>query len=341
MHTQTQTLSHHARFQFGLMQNLHTYIYTNTGGHARFQFGLMQHRIGPCGVLAAVQAQVFSLLLWPDGSDQNGGLSDHMDLDWDALDREVFKDVSTHTLAAAISHILWRCRPEGSTHGAKLVTVENGPLQFGPSSWESLRVIDCPSFDQLQAMACHILDMYAGAGGVVLLVYSAVLTRGIELVVEEAGNSSNSAGYGRNSLNASTTGGKKGGDGAHNSGKNAAGVGSPGGKNNGNGGTLFSNNNSLLSKMGVGTSNSHNLGASAGKIVYTLVVMEGGQPFCEQSLVNLLLTGSAVPTLEPKVICYSACMYVFMAIVFDLVIFCKMIKSVCTVVALGLLYLGK
>jgi hypothetical protein len=36
------------------------------GGDGRFQFGLIQHRNGPCGILAAVQAELLRELVWPE-----------------------------------------------------------------------------------------------------------------------------------------------------------------------------------------------------------------------------------------------------------------------------------
>ncbi len=60
------------------------------GGHGRFQFGFKQHRNGPCGVLAAVQAELLGEILWPMREEESQ--ADVME--WDRLDGEVLDDVS-------------------------------------------------------------------------------------------------------------------------------------------------------------------------------------------------------------------------------------------------------
>lgn len=205
-----------------------------SGGGGRFQFGLLQHRNGPCGVLAAVQAEILRYLVWPDKEED-----DNVDgMDWDTLDKEVLDQVSTKGLVTAVCSILWRARPDKDAQ-AKLV-VAHEQLSH-PLDYASLEVVECATTAQLEALVRCVLQMLVGPGGVVLLLYSVVITRGLHKVWEETGNTA---------------------------------------------------------KL---TPSLH--GDDDVASFHTLVVLEGGWPFCEQSLVNLFLTGQATAELDPKEDC--------------------------------------
>uniref|UniRef100_A0A7S0DVW3 PH domain-containing protein n=1 Tax=Hanusia phi TaxID=3032 RepID=A0A7S0DVW3_9CRYP len=151
------------------------------GGAGRFQFGLLQHRSGPCGALAAVQAELLKCIVWPDvQEDENVDC-----MDWDKLDREVLDDVSTRSLVTAISSILWRARPDKGSR-CKVVIVEDHLQDL--LDWRSLRVVQCSTYEQLEKLVRSSLDMFVKPGGLVLLVYGAVLTHGLHRVWEETGN---------------------------------------------------------------------------------------------------------------------------------------------------------
>jgi len=203
------------------------------GGEGRFQFGFKQHKNGPCGVLAAVQAELLGEILWPSTAEESQ--ADVME--WDRLDGEVLDDFTSKSLPTAISSILWRCRPDANA-SVKLVIVDE-PMET-PLKWECLRVIECSQQSQLQKMVQGVLNIFTGKGGVVLLLYSCVMTRGLQKVWEEAGN------------------------------------------------------------IGSSLSQAPPAAGDPPTRVQTLVVLEGGCPFCEQSLVNLFLIGQASPDLNPK-----------------------------------------
>ncbi len=103
-------------------------------------------------------------------------------------------------------------------------------------------MVECATEKSLAALVRSALDIFTQAGGVLLLLYSVVHTRGAQRVWEDAGNSS----------------------------KLAAVVTAPEEE-------------------------------TAAGVFQTLVMVVGeGWLFCEQCLVNLLLTGHAFPDLEPK-----------------------------------------
>ena len=104
-----------------------------SGGGGRFQFGLLQRRNGPCGVLAAVQAELLRYLVWPEL--EEGENTDSMD--WDTLDPEVMREVSAAGLVSAMSAILMRARLDKDAP-VKLVVVEDGLAH--PLAWDSLQV---------------------------------------------------------------------------------------------------------------------------------------------------------------------------------------------------------
>jgi len=200
------------------------------GGGGRFQFGLVQHRNGPCGVLAAVQAEILRYLVWPEmEEDENVD-----EMDWDTLDQEVLDQVSAKGLVTALSSILWRARPDKDA-SVKVVLADS---LAHPLDYPSLQVIECSSKPQVEALVRCVLKMLVNPGGVILLLYSVVMTRGVHKVWEEAGNTA---------------------------------------------------------KLTPSMQQEEEMA-----VFQTLVVMEGGWPFCEQSLVNLFLTGQASADLDPK-----------------------------------------
>ena len=151
------------------------------GGGGRFQFGLMQHRNGPCGILAAVQAELLRELVWPEiEEDENVDC-----MDWDTLEKDVLREVSTKSLVKAVSEIIWRARPE-KEDVAKMVLVDEELSH--PLAYDSLEVVTCGSKEQVLTLVRGVLDVFTRPGGVILLLYSVVLTRGCHKVWLEAGN---------------------------------------------------------------------------------------------------------------------------------------------------------
>jgi hypothetical protein len=111
-----------------------SYFKLQVSGGGRFQFGLLQHRNGPCGVLAAVQAELLRHLVWPET--EEGEDVDCMD--WDTLDKELLQEVTTKCLVAAVSTILWRARPAPEA-AAKVVLVERALAH--PLAWDTMEVL--------------------------------------------------------------------------------------------------------------------------------------------------------------------------------------------------------
>ena len=114
--------------------------------------GLVQHKNGPCGVLAAVNAEVISLLVRPVPS----------------------KVIDPGMLCAALGAILLRCASGGRVTLAKWTDLVGGALSeetFVADSAGTVAEILLPRAKTLM-----------GRGGCCLFCYSCVLTRGIEAV---------------------------------------------------------------------------------------------------------------------------------------------------------------
>jgi len=147
-------------------------------------FGLRQASGGPCGVLAAVQAELVREMLFPaDPAQEQGG---------PALERTVLPqagelDVNA-LLAAAMSHILHRAATASSSNNAKgacqiqLLQVEGSSLHLPMTAWQlaDLRVITYATEEEARRGILQMLDMYSACTGCVSFLASAILSRGEE-----------------------------------------------------------------------------------------------------------------------------------------------------------------
>jgi len=154
-------------------------------------FGVVQRAGGPCGVLAAVQAHVLEEILF-------GGASAIVD---------DFSNPSAaarrHALSRSIARILWRAatvspsdddddenvKPRAPSRVAKLCTLGSTlsvdrTARYAPDGiTERLRVWECSTESEVEALAYHRADDFLDRdrGGVLLVLYSALLSRTVAL----------------------------------------------------------------------------------------------------------------------------------------------------------------
>ncbi|EGD82421.1 hypothetical protein PTSG_11961 [Salpingoeca rosetta] len=138
------------------------------------QYGLVQHEGGPCGVLAVVQAMVLKELLFGSSPPT----------------LEPTPEQQHDALVAAITSILLRIQTDGEHILAVVGTKKAANLK--PSFkcdgvTEKLTLISCTSeFDLKRAVKENINQFTRdGAPGAILLLYSAVLTRGLSSIRDD------------------------------------------------------------------------------------------------------------------------------------------------------------
>ena len=141
--------------------------------HAALPFGLVQRDGGPCGLIAAVQAEVLRELLWGEWRTVHGV-------------REVSEADQQRALVHALAAMLWRA---GGGKLAKLV-IEGGKSSAGTGSvkgykpdgiTECLLVHTATSYPSLCSLLYHYLSLYLHphSHGLVLALYSLCLSRGL------------------------------------------------------------------------------------------------------------------------------------------------------------------
>jgi hypothetical protein len=132
--------------------------------------GLRQPEGGPCGVLAAVQAFVVRALLQRQGGGPVG---------------EASKEEAGAALVDALAHIIWQARVGRL---ACVVACTGGRLLPVREAAGALEQIQCSSADDvgLAVKSCIGVLMRPDGPGVVLLLYSLMLTRGLAMVQRDA-----------------------------------------------------------------------------------------------------------------------------------------------------------
>ena len=140
--------------------------------HAALPFGLVQRDGGPCGLIAAVQAEVLRELLWSEWRTVRGV-------------REVSEADQQRALVHALAAMLWRA---GGGKQAKLV-IEGGKGGGGGSAkgykadgiTECLLVHTATSYPSLCSLLYHHLSLYLHphSHGLLLTLYSLCLSRGL------------------------------------------------------------------------------------------------------------------------------------------------------------------
>ena len=143
--------------------------------YANRKFGLLQTQGGPCGVLAAVQAFLLRFLFFE---------SNKMDpkKQWNQVQNSISSEEREHVLARAMSDILSRCRPR-DTSKFVLATLANTKEILTPES--KANMIHLAEFDSIESCRSSLrknLSSYYSKSGVLLFVYSVLLSRGVELV---------------------------------------------------------------------------------------------------------------------------------------------------------------
>lgn len=123
--------------------------------------GLPQPKNGPCGVLAVVHA----LILAEQHTREPGEI-----------------ELSSSAIAATISRILLRCRPEDGAP-VRLVRPKNRRSRQPDAELEVSEVHETSAVEA--EVLARIAD-FQGSGGVIDLVHSAVFTHGVDLVTKEA-----------------------------------------------------------------------------------------------------------------------------------------------------------
>ena len=144
---------------------------------AGLKYGLVQHSGGPCGVLAVVQASFLKTLLFAKKRQLNADWSDIDGVQRDAV------------LVEALSEIIWRCRASDDSPAAVAVIGQSrSTSEYGCSRdyrpdglTEKLQIYLADTVDEvMQILRQHLRFFTKKKGnGVVLLLYSCLLSRGV------------------------------------------------------------------------------------------------------------------------------------------------------------------
>ncbi|XP_077965721.1 putative ubiquitin carboxyl-terminal hydrolase MINDY-4 [Styela clava] len=150
----------------------------------RLRFGIIQKKGGPCGLLAAVQSYVLKHLLF--GKVGNDG-SEIKKAEPSALNCK--NEIRTSCLAEAIIEILWQA---GGGRRAVVALLSNRQ-SFSPtgnykedSITEFIVTKNCQSLESLHHTIYNSISQFeSGRGAAILLLYSAILSRGIGEVTSD------------------------------------------------------------------------------------------------------------------------------------------------------------
>lgn len=186
------------------------------------RYGMLQHKGGPCGPLAAINAEAIRYLYYTEQAAFSGACAAAAlrsvaaagpEATFKLAERETVEldptpAAQARALVLAITEIIWRCRPSAGagaaaapralvavaedaavrtpTRGADLpiaLKVQDTAVTVSPDGLtERLRLFDCPSKAAVAAVVEAHLPVFTKPDrpGVPLVVYSAMLTRGIE-----------------------------------------------------------------------------------------------------------------------------------------------------------------
>ena len=134
-------------------------------------FLLTQRNGGPCGVISAVQAYILVHLLFKMGLCDKGGLT--------ALDA-ISNDEIKNAFLEALTTILWQARETGKTVAICTESSFEPFKDCGEIDYESVTELD-----EVRALLLSYLDRFFQPGGVMLFVYSVILTRGIGSICKD------------------------------------------------------------------------------------------------------------------------------------------------------------
>jgi len=140
-------------------------------------FGLEQGHGGPCGVLAAVQAELMRYLIFgpDDDGDEDREGSGQLPQD---LGTELLQDA----LVQAMMTILWRVKTDGGV--ISIVSAANLPVDIN-ACCSDFRVHSFTEKDHARVHLVQHLEHYQSISGTILFVLSILLTHGLDTVLSE------------------------------------------------------------------------------------------------------------------------------------------------------------
>lgn len=170
------------------------------------QFGLRQRSGGPCGVLAAVQGYVLAKLLFgvdlsevrsrveaaasgsASAAGAGGAAATPTVGGLPIADPEKALHPTADALFGALAHALaFVCWQAGGSTTARIVLCEESALPISPDTpAAALTVYTFTDLDEATAFVFSVMPQFHSASGVVLLVYSLLLSRGLARVREDA-----------------------------------------------------------------------------------------------------------------------------------------------------------
>nr|CAB3263842.1 protein FAM188B-like [Phallusia mammillata] len=157
-----------------LNQNF-TFCECTDGRPNTLRFGIVQQKGGPCGVLAAVQATVVKHLLFAN----NGIKPEVSDLNVTSIERN-------KSLVEAITEIIWRASDNSTAYlaVAKMGCDFIASAGYQPDNFsENITLLQFNTCENLQRGVQENIKCYLqGKGACLLLLYSVILSRGVQRV---------------------------------------------------------------------------------------------------------------------------------------------------------------
>jgi len=142
------------------------------------RIGIHQKKGGPCGLLSVVQAMILKNYIYLDESyDPKTGF------------QKVTSTKRTSVLEKSLVDIIWKSAVDDKAFLATMTMYKQftfPPLYRPDGITEYIRLITCNSLKDLQnAVHEHIKEYEKGKGGCILLLYSVILTHGIDKIRSE------------------------------------------------------------------------------------------------------------------------------------------------------------
>jgi ubiquitin carboxyl-terminal hydrolase MINDY-3/4 len=140
-------------------------------------WGLKQAQGGPCGVLASVQAEIVKQILY---SDEGGSPQD-------------IPYVEPKDLPVLLSNVLVNILSRASLGSAKLVLVDKtSPKELSDSSSASdYTIYETSDYEEARNFLVERIALFQSGCGVVLFLMSLILTRGLQNILEDMDDPSN------------------------------------------------------------------------------------------------------------------------------------------------------
>jgi len=148
-------------------------------------FGLLQRAGGPCGVLVCVQAFLLTVLvhkaaldesglaLVPAGSGTSSGSSPFKPL------KSIDEGAVDMALCSALARVVWQAAGADVEEASLVLPADSGA---GVTAFTAFTVTPAASFADLEGLIASALPQFAAPGGIILLLLSLVLTRGVEKI---------------------------------------------------------------------------------------------------------------------------------------------------------------